>query len=221
MMKRGAWMSLLLAVLVAPVLAQTPPLTIKSDALPTGAAGSPYTFSFVADGGTKPYAWTVREGSLPAGLNLDSKSGAIAGAPAEAGEYRFTVGLADSGVPRNEVQRKYTLVIVAALTIEWIDPPRIDGQGIRGRLRVSNQTGRPFDQTVVVLAVNEVGKAFALGYQHFTLKPGTKSPPIPFESTLPDGDYVVHADAVAEVPAINTIYRARLQTANPMLIRQP
>ncbi len=199
--------------------AQAPPLTIKTDSLSVGIAGVAYDTRFVAEGGRQPYAWKIREGSLPPGLQLDEKSGALTGVPSAAGEYQFTVELTDSAVPRNAVERKYTLVITAAMNIRWIDPPRIVGEAIRGRLELSNQTGRAFDLTVIVLAVNEVGKAFALGYQHFTLAPKTTSPPIPFESTLPFGTYVVHAD-VAEVPATNTIFRSRMQS-DPMTIKQP
>lgn len=204
----------------AGALAQAPRLTITTGSLPVGIAGTAYETRFVADGGRQPYAWSVHEGALPPGLVLDAKTGALTGMPTAAGEFQFTIALADSSVPGNAIERKYTLVITAAMTIRWIAPPRVSGEEIRGSLEVANQTSRPFDLTVIVLGVNEVGKAFALGYQHFTLRPGTKSPPIPFESTLPYGTYVVHADAVAEVKAINTIYRARMQT-NPMVIKQP
>ncbi len=210
----------LLLLLLAGAAAQAPPLTIKTDSLPVGVAGTAYDARLIGDGGRQPYAWKVREGDLPPGLQLDEKSGTLTGIPTAAGEYPFTVELADSSVPRNAVERKYTLVITAAMTIRWIDPPRVVGEEIRGRMEVSNQTGQPFDLTVIVLAVNDVGKAFALGYQHFTLAARTKSPPIPFESTLPYGTYVVHADAVAEVEAINTIFRARMQM-DPMAIKQP
>ena len=209
-----------LAALAGGAMAQAPPLMIKTNSLPVGVAGSAYEVRFLADGGLSPYAWKIREGNLPPGLRLDEKSGALTGMPSATGEYAFTVELADSSVPRNAVQRKYTLVITAAMTIRWIDPPRVVADAIRGRVEVANHTGQPFDLTVIVLAVNEVGKAFALGYQHFTLKAGTISPPIPFESTLPYGTYVVHADSVAEVKAINTIYRARMQT-DPVAIKQP
>ena len=30
------------------------------------------------------------------------------------------------------------------------------------------------------------------------------------------GDYIVHADVIGEVPAKNSIYRARLQTSQPL-----
>jgi hypothetical protein len=219
---RGAGcIAVLLLVVVASAASQTSPLTIKSGSLPTGLTGTAYKFSFVAQGGRMPYAWRLSEGTLPPGLQLDPKSGAITGVPKSTGGFRFTVVLGDASPARNQVQREYTLVIAASLTIQWLEPPQLNGQSIQGRVVVSNQTGNPFDQTVIILAVNEIGKAFALGYQHFTLKPQTTSPPILFDSALPFGNYIVDADAVAEVPATNTIYRARLRTSNPMVIRQP
>ncbi|MGE5111299.1 MAG: Ig domain-containing protein [Acidobacteriaceae bacterium] len=206
--------------LVGGAVAQMRPLTITTSSLPNGVAGSAYDTRFVAEGGRLPYAWKIVEGDLPPGMELDARSGALQGIPTSAGEFHFSVALEDASQPRNAVQRKYTLVITAALTIQWERPPQVTGEKIRGSLVVANQTGRPFEQTVIVLAVNQDGKAFALGYQHFTLNPRATSPPIPFESSLPYGTYVVHADAVAEVPAVNTIHRARLQT-EPMVVQRP
>jgi hypothetical protein len=67
-----------------------------------------------------------------------------------------------------------------------------------------------FDLTVIVMAVAEDGRATAIGYQRFTLKPQTIDFPIPFGENLPWGAYQINVDAVAEVAATNTIYRARL-----------
>jgi hypothetical protein len=67
-----------------------------------------------------------------------------------------------------------------------------------------------------VLAVNEIGRATALGYQHFTLAKNTIDKEIPFGENLPAGSYTVNADVVAEVPASNTIHRARLVTSSPL-----
>ena len=78
------------------------------------------------------------------------------------------------------------------LMLQWKDYAAVNGDRIGGRLEVSNSTGDDFDFTVVVLAVNEIGKAFAIGYQHFPLKSGAESLEIPFGETLPQGKYVVH-----------------------------
>lgn len=108
----------------------------------------------------------------------------------------------------------------AALTIEWSAGPQLQSATISGIVTVSNQTDQDFDQTVIVLAVNDVGKAFALGYQHFTLKHKTTSVPIKFSSQLPPGSYVIHADAIAEVAAKKHIYRARLQSEKPLVVTE-
>lgn len=220
MKAKAAQIFLTLIVLAIDAVAQGPPLTMKTSSLPAGVAGTPYDVQLLAEGGRQPYVWNIREGTLPPGLELDAKSGTLMGVPNAAGQFRFTVALGDSSVPSKAVEREYTLIVRASMTVRWIHPPRVDGEAVRGDLEVSNQTGQPFDLTVLVLAVNEFGKAFALGYQHFTLQPNAASPSIPFESTLPFGTYVVHADAVAEVQATNTIYRARMQT-NAMTIKQP
>jgi hypothetical protein len=65
--------------------------------------------------------------------------------------------------------------------------------------------------TVVVVAVNEINKAFTLGYQHFSIAPGATSPVIPFGMQLPPGRYRVRADAVGEVAPKNLIYRSALE----------
>ena len=219
-MRERAGVLVVLMALVGGAVAQTRPLTITTSSLPNGIAGSAYDTRFLAEGGRLPYAWKIVEGDLPPGVELEARSGALQGIPTSAGEFHFSVALEDATEPRNAVQRKYTLIITAALTIQWEHPPQVTGEEIKGSLVVTNQTERPFEQTVIVLAVNQVGKAFALGYQHFTLNPRASSPPIPFESSLPYDTYIVHADAVAEVPAINKIHRARLQT-EPMVVHRP
>jgi hypothetical protein len=75
---------------------------------------------------------------------------------------------------------------------------------------VSNQTEQDFDLTVIMMAVNETGRATAIGYQRITLKKGTTSLELPFGENLPQGSYELNVDAVAEVAATNSIYRARL-----------
>ncbi|PYX97503.1 MAG: hypothetical protein DMG71_02905, partial [Acidobacteria bacterium] len=108
--------------------------------------------------------------------------------------------------------------VVAPLVLEWSRFPRVQDNRIEGAVKVSNGTKDDFDLTVIVVAVNEIGKAFVLGYQHPELKTGTTDFEIPFGSTLPQGAYVVHADAVAEVPARNAIYRQRRQTPSPLQV---
>jgi hypothetical protein len=63
-----------------------------------------------------------------------------------------------------------------------------------------------------VVGINEIGRATALGYQRFALKAKSVGPDIPFGTTLPDGSYMVHADAVAEVADKKLIMKQMLHT---------
>ena len=135
-------------------------------------------------------------------------------------EYRFTVAVADSSAPRLQVQRVMTISVIAGLTIEWKQYPNVQGAILSGSVVITNQTGQDFDLTVVVVAVNDIGRATTLGYQHFTLAGEQPGPVIPFSSSPGLGTYVVHADAIAHRPGSHHIYRARKQTSQPLPITQ-
>ncbi len=64
------------------------------------------------------------------------------------------------------------------------------------------------------------GRATAIGYQRVNLKQGTAELEIPFGENLPFGSYELDADAVAEVAATNSIYRARLVPKERFQIQQ-
>lgn len=195
----------------------TPPLSISSEALPDAALQQICRFRLQAVGGIPPLHWTVTSGQIPPGLELED-SGVISGIATKIGDYRFTVTVADSDNPPHRASKEFTISIVAPLVLEWSRVPHVQDNRIEGAVRVSNGTKDDFDLTVIVVAVNETGKAFVLGYQHPDLKGGATEIEIPFGSTLPQGAYVVHADAVAEVSARNAIYRRRLQTPAPLQV---
>ena len=72
------------------------PLTINTTSLPNGTAGLAYSTTLSATGGTPPYQWNISSGSLPAGLSLNARTGAISGTPGTAGQSSFTVQVRDS-----------------------------------------------------------------------------------------------------------------------------
>ncbi len=121
------------------------------------------------------------------------------------------VQVIDSGNPPLTNIKLLVASAAAPLSIDWTAKPQLQGANITGALRVSNGSKDDFDLTVIVVAVNEYGRATALRYERFTLAHETESPDLRFTSTLPIGQYVVHADVVAEVPAKNAIYRDRKQ----------
>jgi sugar lactone lactonase YvrE len=93
-------------------LAITSPLTITTDSvLLSGFVGGAYSQVLSATGGSQPYTWAISSGALPAGLTL-SASGTIAGTPAAAGGYSFTISVTDSASVA--ATKASTLTVIAA-----------------------------------------------------------------------------------------------------------
>ncbi|UCE17156.1 MAG: hypothetical protein JSV84_09630 [Gemmatimonadota bacterium] len=69
------------------------PLGIMTETLPDGTEKIHYEEYLVATGGVLPYSWTLVEGELPSGLNLDTVMGSISGKPQEFGTFCFTIEL--------------------------------------------------------------------------------------------------------------------------------
>lgn len=216
--RAAAWLVLILAAM-ANVWAQAP-LTITTTSLPSVTAGSSVRLRIGVTGGAEPLIWRLSGGKLPPGLKLNATRGGFSGVPTSPGTYRFQISVTDSSSPVLQVQRDFTLVVTAALSIDWKQPPAVHGQQIEGSVIVTNYSEQEFTLTVIVMAVNEIGRATALGYQEFTLRSGAEQV-IPFGSSPGPAKYIVHADAVAEVAKTNTIYRARKQTTEPLAIESP
>jgi uncharacterized protein (TIGR03437 family) len=88
-----------------------PPLTVVPETLPNGTTGAAYSQSFSATGGAAPYSFAVAAGALPPGLNL-SAGGSLSGAPAQAGNFSFTLRVTDANGCAGT--RTYTLTINGA-----------------------------------------------------------------------------------------------------------
>ena len=187
---------------------------LRMDLPPTQGAivGQQFTLPLTTTGGTQPYTWQLVFGDLPPGLKLQHHQGNIVGTPTEPGTYHFTVAVQDSSIPQLQLRRDINLRIIAGLSVEWKDSPQVQGSKIAGSAVVSNHTPDDFDLTFVVVAVNQNGRATALGYQHFTVSANTDSQVIPFASTPGLGSYYVRADAVAHHPGKKRDFRASLQT---------
>lgn len=71
-------------------------LTLESASLDNGVVGSPYSQSIVVSGGVAPYAFSIANGQLPAGVALNPATGGLSGTPTRPGAYAFSVRIVDA-----------------------------------------------------------------------------------------------------------------------------
>ncbi len=212
---------LLLAICARAQQAPSPQaLTVSAKELPKASLWGPYNFQLQASGGISPYRWRVISGSLPHGLGLRDP-GELAGIPDEVGQFEFNVLVTDNSSPPQQKKQTFVLDMETPLKAEWGRKARVNGMRMDGSLKVSNRTGRDFDLTVIVLAVNDIGRATAIGYQHFPLKKDTRDLEISFGDTLSPGNYAVNVDVVGEETISNRIFRARLVTGKEQVTQGP
>jgi len=76
------------------VIVASPTLTFAPP--PAGQVGVAYSDQLTVSGGTAPYVWSVSTGTLPPGLTLNPSTGLLSGTPTTAGNYPFTVRVADA-----------------------------------------------------------------------------------------------------------------------------
>src|SRR5690349_20112154 len=198
--------------------ASGPPLSITTESLPEAYTGVEYRVQLTATGGIPPYKWTIATGNLPQGLTLDPATGLISGSASNPEETRFTIEATDSNQPPHSITKELTLLAMAPLVFAWAQPPHVQNNRIDGAVAVSNGSRSDYDLTVIVVGINESGRATALGYQRFALKAKSTGPDIPFGTTLPDGSYMVNADAVAEIADKKLIIKQMLHTPAPLKV---
>jgi hypothetical protein len=84
------------ASVMVTVTQQSAHLSIATGSVPPGTAGTTYSETLAASGGTQPYSWSLVSGSLPSGVQLDSLTGVISGLTSKTGSYPFSVQITDA-----------------------------------------------------------------------------------------------------------------------------
>lgn len=82
--------------------------------LPAGSAGSSYSGTISASGGTSPYKFVVTSGQMPAGVNLNQATGTVAGTPTATGSFNFGVTVSDTKGASKQQGLQITVAQVAA-----------------------------------------------------------------------------------------------------------
>jgi hypothetical protein len=107
---------------------RAPAMAFASDKLPVGLKDEPYIAQLGIAGGMPPYSFAIVDGELPPGLALDGATGDIAGRPAHAGEFTFTVRSQDA--KRQLASQTMTLYIGesagTASTVQGLSPRPLD-----------------------------------------------------------------------------------------------
>ena len=124
----GAMLTAGLGASAAASAATTPPLAITTTALPCaggvcslakGNVGVGFEVTVVSTGGApdqnvddSPYTWSIKSGSLPAGLTFDNEysEGVLSGTPTKAGTSSFTLQVTDSA-GGGTVSQAFTIAI--------------------------------------------------------------------------------------------------------------
>ena len=63
--------------------------------IPAGTVAHPYNAVIAVGGGTSPYQFSVKTGSLPPGISLNPATGTLSGSPSTAGTFSFEVMVTD------------------------------------------------------------------------------------------------------------------------------
>lgn len=82
-------------IIVEHPLTELLPLKLNFVSLTDAVLDQPYGVTLAAEGGYLPYEWTI-EGTLPKGLQIDSRTGEITGTPEEAGKSKFLIRVQDA-----------------------------------------------------------------------------------------------------------------------------
>lgn len=77
-------------------------LAITSGLLPAQIQGEFFVHQFEATGGTATYSWSIVQGDLPTGLNMNA-AGLLEGSPTDTGLFTFTLRVTDSDFNIDEI----------------------------------------------------------------------------------------------------------------------
>jgi parvulin-like peptidyl-prolyl isomerase len=98
---------------------------IGTGSLPDGEAGLNYSYQLEVYGNKKGNTWSITQGSLPQGLNLDSSTGLISGVPKLAGVSSLTIEV-NSGLHYNSQELLIRLHIPVSITTDSLPDGQVE-----------------------------------------------------------------------------------------------
>ncbi|HAM45800.1 MAG TPA: hypothetical protein DCM67_12365 [Propionibacteriaceae bacterium] len=100
-------------------LTVNPSVSVASTELVSAVVGTAYTATLSGSGGTAPYTWSST--ALPAGLSLNSSSGAITGTATTAGTTSVTFTIHDANA--KTATKVLSLVVIPAVSVSTVSLP--------------------------------------------------------------------------------------------------
>ena len=95
-------------------------VAITTSTIADGVTGTAYSQGFSSAGGDGSGTWSIAEGALPAGLNLDPGTGVVSGIPTDAGSTTFTLQVTKGA---DSASRSFTLNVFEPLAIATVGLP--------------------------------------------------------------------------------------------------
>ena len=92
-----------------------PTIVINPATVPGATVAVAYSQTFSASGGTAQYGFAITAGALPAGMSLNTSTGALTGTPTAAGTFNFTVTATDANSFTGS--NAYTLVVAPPVIV--------------------------------------------------------------------------------------------------------
>jgi hypothetical protein len=94
------------------------PLTITTGTLSNAVAGTAYSQTLAATGGTPPYTWALQAGGLPSLLTLNPINGQITGMPTASGwwvfSYPFSAYIVVTDAASNATAANFVIMVLPA-----------------------------------------------------------------------------------------------------------
>ncbi len=135
--------------------APPPPLTITTTSVPDATVDLEYSAGIDAEGGDEAYEWSISQGTLPPGLELEVEDLVdndllITGAPTEKGTYTFSVRVRSGDGQSFTREFRIRVTDLEALAIgNPVLPPALQGGPYAVQLRGVGGTGAAYSWSLV------------------------------------------------------------------------